>query len=51
MLKWARISLAAAIFFILSAAIHKILLVSGSTNETVIYLENIGFEAFFFLAH
>ena len=48
MLKWARISLAAAIFFILSAAIHKILLVSGSTNETVIYLENIGFEAFFF---
>ncbi|NLD24428.1 MAG: sodium/solute symporter [Bacteroidales bacterium] len=48
MMKWGRISLTAAIFFILSAFIHKILLWSGSTNETVIYLENIGFEAFFF---
>ena len=48
MMKWGRISLTAAIFFILSAFVHKILLWSGSTNETVIYLENIGFEAFFF---
>lgn len=48
MMKWGRITLSAAIFFILSAFIHKILLWSGSTNETVIYLENIGFEAFFF---
>src|SRR5690606_16319512 len=47
MMKWGIISLTAAIFFILSAFIHKILLWSGSTNETVIYLENIGFEAFF----
>ena len=48
MLKWARITLFFAAFFILAAAIHKILLISGSSNEWVIYLENIGFEAFFF---
>jgi len=48
MLKWARFTLFFALFFILSAALHKILLLSGSTNEWVIYLENIGFEAFFF---
>jgi SSS family solute:Na+ symporter len=48
MLKWGGISLCFSLIFILAAAIHKILLVSGSTNEWVIYLENIGFEAFFF---
>lgn len=48
MLKWARFTLFFALLFILSAAIHKILLVTGNTNEWVIYLENIGFEAFFF---
>ncbi len=48
MLKWGRISLVASLIFILAAAVHKIMLVSGSTNETVLYLENIGFEAFFF---
>ena len=48
MLKWARFTLFFALLFILSAAIHKILLVAGNTNEWVIYLENIGFEAFFF---
>ncbi|HBG58842.1 sodium/sugar symporter [Proteiniphilum sp. UBA1028] len=48
MLKWGRITLFFALFFILAAAIHKILLVSGSTNEWILYLENIGFEAFFF---
>ena len=48
MLKWARFTLFFALLFILSAALHKILLLSGSTNEWVIYLENIGFEAFFF---
>lgn len=48
MLKWGRFTLFFSLFFILSAAIHKILLVSGSSNEWVLYLENIGFEAFFF---
>ena len=48
MLKWGRITLFFSLFFILAAAIHKLLLVSGSSNEWVIYLENIGFEAFFF---
>lgn len=48
MLKWARITLFFALLFIFSAALHKIMLWSGSTNEWVIYLENIGFEAFFF---
>jgi SSS family solute:Na+ symporter len=48
MLKWARITLFFSLFFILSATIHKLMLVSGSSNEWVIYLENIGFEAFFF---
>ena len=48
MLKWARITLFFSLFFILSATIHKLLLVSGSSNEWVVYLENIGFEAFFF---
>ncbi len=48
MLKWARFTLFFALLFILSAAIHKIMLVGGSSNEWVIYLENIGFEAFFF---
>lgn len=48
MLKWARFTLFLAVLFILSAAIHKILLVGGSSNELIIYLENIGFEAFFF---
>ncbi len=48
MLKWARLTLFFALLFIFSAALHKILLLSGSTNEWVIYLENIGFEAFFF---
>lgn len=48
MLKWARITFAAALTFILAAAVHKILFVSGSSNEVIIYLENIGFEAFFF---
>ena len=51
MLKWARFTLFFAVLFILSAAIHKILLVGGSSNELIIYLENIGFEAFFFLDH
>lgn len=48
MLKWGRVTLFFSLFFILAAAIHKLLLVSGSSNEWVIYLENIGFEAFFF---
>lgn len=48
MLKWARFALISSIFFIVIAAIHKILFLSGSTSEIVIYLENIGFEAFFF---
>ena len=48
MLKWGRISLVAAIVFILSAAIHKILYLTGNGNELIVYLENIGFEAFFF---
>lgn len=48
MLKWGKITLAAALTFIIAATVHKILLVSGSTNEVVVYLENIGFEAFFF---
>ena len=48
MLKWGRITLFFSLLFILAAAVHKILFVSGSTNEWVIYLENIGFEAFFF---
>jgi len=48
MLKWGRITLFFSLIFILAAAVHKILFVSGSTNEWVIYLENIGFEAFFF---
>ncbi len=48
MLKWGRITLFFSMIFILAAAVHKILFVSGSTNEWVIYLENIGFEAFFF---
>lgn len=48
MLKWGRVSLFFSLFFILAAAIHKLLLISGSSNEWVIYLENIGFEAFFF---
>ena len=48
MLKWARITLFFSMLFILSATIHKLLLVSGSSNEWIVYLENIGFEAFFF---
>lgn len=48
MLKWGRITLVAAILCIVAASIQKILYVSGSTNSTVIYLDNIGFEAFFF---
>lgn len=48
MLKWGRISLFFSLFFILAATVHKLLLISGSSNEWVIYLENIGFEAFFF---
>ncbi len=48
MLKWGGITLFFSLFFILAAAVHKILFVNGSTNERVIYLENIGFEAFFF---
>lgn len=48
MLKWGRITLFFSLLFILAAAVHKILFVSGSTNEWVNYLENIGFEAFFF---
>lgn len=48
MLKWARFTLFFALLFIFSAALHKILLLGGSANEWVIYLENIGFEAFFF---
>ena len=48
MLKWARITFAAALTFILAATVHKILFVSGSSNEVIVYLENIGFEAFFF---
>lgn len=48
MLKWARFMLFFALLFIFSAALHKIMLLGGSANEWVIYLENIGFEAFFF---
>lgn len=48
MLKWGRITLFFSLFFILAATVHKLLLISGSSNEWVIYLENIGFEAFFF---
>jgi len=48
MLKWARITLFFSMLFILSATIHKLLFVSGSSNEWIVYLENIGFEAFFF---
>lgn len=48
MLKWARFTLFFALLFIFSAALHKIMLLGGSANEWVIYLENIGFEAFFF---
>lgn len=48
MLKWARITLVAALIFIISATIHKILYVTGTSNDLIIYLENIGFEAFFF---
>ncbi len=48
MLKWSRITLVFAVTCLVAAAIQKILYASGSTNETIIYLDNIGFEAFFF---
>lgn len=50
MLKWAQITLIFAAIFLLAATIQKIMYVSGSTNPTIIYLDNIGFEAFFFFS-
>src|SRR5574344_749618 len=48
MLKWARFTFVIALTCLVSAAIQKIMYVSGSSNATVLYLENIGFEALFF---
>ena len=48
MLKWARITMVAAGICIAAASIQKILYACGSTNSVIIYLDNIGFEAFFF---
>ena len=48
MMKWSKITFTFAVIFIVAAAIQKIMFVSGSTNSVVVYLENIGFEAFFF---
>ncbi len=48
MLKWARFALVAAIVFIFSATVQKVLYVTGSSSDLIVYLENIGFEAFFF---
>jgi SSS family solute:Na+ symporter len=48
MLKWARITFVIALSCVVAATIEKIMYISGSANATVNYLENIGFEAFFF---
>ncbi len=48
MLKWGRFTLVIALSCIIAASIQKILFVSGSINQVVVYLENIGFEALFF---
>ena len=47
MMKWSKITGLAALICLAAAAIQKILYLSGSANETVVYLDNIGFEAFF----
>jgi len=48
MLKWARVTFVIALTCIIAAAIQKIMYISGSTNATINYLEDIGFEALFF---
>ncbi|MDR0982984.1 MAG: sodium/solute symporter [Culturomica sp.] len=50
MLKWGHITLTFAAIFLLAASIQKIMYVMGSTNPTIIYLDNIGFEALFFFS-
>ena len=47
MMKWSKITGIAALICFLAAAIQKTLYLCGSTNEIIIYLDNIGFEAFF----
>ncbi len=47
MMKWGKITGWGAIFCLVIAAIQKVLYLSGTTNEFIIYLDNIGFEAFF----
>ena len=46
-MKWSKITGIAALICFLAAAIQKTLYLCGSTNEIIIYLDNIGFEAFF----
>ncbi|MDD4922099.1 MAG: sodium/solute symporter [Bacteroidales bacterium] len=48
MLKWGRITLIMALACIFMAAIEKIMYLGGTDNVFINYLENIGFEAFFF---
>ncbi|MDR0896203.1 MAG: sodium/solute symporter [Prevotellaceae bacterium] len=50
MMKWGRITLVVAIVCLVAATVQKIMYAAGSTNSVVIYLDNIGFEAFFFFS-
>ena len=47
MMKWSKITGLAALICFAAATIQKILYLGGSTNEIIVYLDNIGFEAFF----
>jgi SSS family solute:Na+ symporter len=48
MLKWGRILFATAVVCILAATVEKVMYAAGTTSHVVLYLDNIGFEAFFF---
>ncbi len=47
MMKWSKIIGSTAFICLAAAVVQKILYLSGSANKTVVYLDNIGFEAFF----